>query len=128
MINSITRSWPRLSSFLKQICEDFGYTGDDLFFRPDSTYPLYCFSDLLVPISRHLLSIPSLKVLVSQATPFAERGRSGHVATIELSPLQKLVLTNQIRALRRSHPLSWSYNYVTSLADVSILLPNRISQ
>ena len=33
---------------------------------------------------------------------------SGHAATIELSPRQKLVVTNQIRALRRSHPLSWS--------------------
>ena len=33
---------------------------------------------------------------------------SGHAATIELSPQQKLDVTNQIRALRRSHPLSWS--------------------
>ena len=33
---------------------------------------------------------------------------SGHTATIELSPQQKLDVTNQIRALRRLHPLSWS--------------------
>ena len=33
---------------------------------------------------------------------------SGHAATIELSPRQKLVVTNQIRALCRSHSLSWS--------------------
>ena len=40
---------------------------------------------------------------------------SGHAATIELSPRQKLDVTNQkldvtnqIRALRGSHPLSWS--------------------
>ena len=33
---------------------------------------------------------------------------SGHTATIELSPRQKLDLTNQICALRRLHPLSWS--------------------
>ena len=42
--------------------------------------------------------------LVSQATPFAEREEgSGHAATIELSPRQKLSCT-----LRRSHLLSWS--------------------
>ena len=51
--------------------------------------------------------------------------RSGHAATIKLSPRQKLDVTNQIRALRRSHLLSWSNNYVTTcLADVSILLSN----
>ena len=33
---------------------------------------------------------------------------SGHAATIELSPWQKLDVTNQICALRRSHLLSWS--------------------
>ena len=46
--------------------------------------------------------------IVSQATPFAERGGSGHAATMELYPWQKLDVTNQIHALRRSHPLSWS--------------------
>ena len=33
---------------------------------------------------------------------------SCHAATIELSSRQKLDVTNQIRALRRSHLLSWS--------------------
>ena len=33
---------------------------------------------------------------------------SGHAVTIELSPRQKLDVTNQICTLRRSHPLSWS--------------------
>ena len=47
------------------------------------------------------------KRLVSQPTPFIERG-SGHTATIELLPQQKLDVTNQNRALCRSHPLSWS--------------------
>ena len=46
--------------------------------------------------------------LVSQATPFAEEEWSGHASTIELSPRQKLDVTNQIRTLRRSHPLTWS--------------------
>ena len=45
--------------------------------------------------------------VVSQATPFAERG-SGHTATIELLLRQKLDVTNQICALHRLHPLSWS--------------------
>ena len=60
-------------------------------------------------------------VLVSQATPFTGRERD------QLSPRQKLDVTNQIRALRRSHPLRvQEYNYVTMcLADASILLPNR---
>ena len=49
----------------------------------------------------------TIYILVSQATPFAERG-SGHAATIELSSQQKLDVTNQICALRRLHPLSWS--------------------
>ena len=46
--------------------------------------------------------------LVSQATPFACRERiegSGHAATIELSPQQKLDVTNQIHVFRRSHPV-----------------------
>ena len=33
---------------------------------------------------------------------------SGHAATIELSPRQKLDVTNQIHALRKSDLLSWS--------------------
>ena len=49
-----------------------------------------------------------------------EKG-SGHAATIELSPQQKLTVTNEICALHRLHPLSWSSNYVTMcLVDVSI--------
>ena len=36
-------------------------------------------------------------------TPSQREEGSGHAATIELSPRQKLVRTNQIRALRRSH-------------------------
>ena len=33
---------------------------------------------------------------------------SGHAATIELSPRQKLGVTNEIRTLRRLNPLSWN--------------------
>ena len=33
---------------------------------------------------------------------------SRHTATIELSPQQKLDVTNPIRTVRRSHLLSWS--------------------
>ena len=53
------------------------------------------------------------------------RGRVGHAATIELSPRQKLDVTNQIRALHGLHLLPWSNNYATTcLVDVSILLCN----
>ena len=38
---------------------------------------------------------------------------SGHAAILDLSPQQKLDVTNQICALRSSYPLSWSSNYVT---------------
>ena len=63
-------------------------------------------------------------IVVSQATPFTERERVWHAAAIKLTPQQKLAVTNEIRTLRRLHPLSWSNNYVTCLADVSILLSN----
>ena len=49
--------------------------------------------------------------------------RSGHTATIELSPRQKLDVTNQIRALRADHICCHGVQYVTCLMDVSILLP-----
>ena len=40
-----------------------------------------------------------------------------------VSQRQKLAVTNEISALRRLHPLSWSNNYLTTcIADVSILL------
>ena len=39
---------------------------------------------------------------------------SGHAATVELSPRQKLAVNNEICALYRSHRLSWSSNYVTT--------------
>ena len=41
---------------------------------------------------------------IASHTLFREEG-SGHAATIELSPQQKLDVTNQIRDLCRSHPL-----------------------
>jgi len=44
---------------------------------------------------------------------------SGHTATIELSPQQKLDVTNQMCALRRSHLLSWSTIIVTAWRDPS---------
>ena len=48
---------------------------------------------------------------------------SGSAATIKLSQQQKLDVINQIRALHRSHLLSWGSKYITTcLADVSILL------
>ena len=50
---------------------------------------------------------------------------SGYAATIELLPQQKLAVTNEIHALRRLLPLSWSSNYVTCLANISILLSNH---
>ena len=50
---------------------------------------------------------------------------SGHAATIELPPQQKLAVINEVCALHRLHLLLWSSNYVTCLADVSISLSNR---
>ena len=52
--------------------------------------------------------------------------RSGPTASIESLPWQKLDVTNQIRTLRGSHPLSWSSNYITFLADVSITLSLKL--
>ena len=49
-----------------------------------------------------------LQCLVSQATPFAERGRVWSHCNHQVVPQQKLDVVNQIRALRRLHPLSWS--------------------
>ena len=49
----------------------------------------------------------------------------GHVATIELLTRQKLAVTNEIRAVRRLYPLSWSGNYVTRLFPLSLLLVVR---
>ena len=46
-----------------------------------------------------------------------------HTATIELPSWQNLAVTNEIGAVCRLHPLSWS-NYVLYLADVSILSSN----
>ena len=43
---------------------------------------------------------------VSLASHTKEEG-SGHAATTELLPRLKLDVTNQIRALRRLHPLLW---------------------
>ena len=56
---------------------------------------------------------------VRQGSLHREEG-SGHTATIESLPWQKLAVTNEIRALQRLHPLPWSSSYVTTyLADVS---------
>ena len=63
-------------------------------------------------------------LLVSQATLSQREEGSGHAATIELSLQEKVGVTNEIRELRRLYPLSRSSNYVTCLADVSILLSN----
>ena len=43
-----------------------------------------------------------------KATPLHREEESGHAATIVLSPQQKLVLTNEIHTLHRSHLLSQS--------------------
>ena len=58
-----------------------------------------------------------------RATLFTEREEgSGHAATIELSPRQKLAVTNEIRTLHRLHLLSWSSNSFTiCLANVSYI-------
>ena len=47
---------------------------------------------------------------------------SGQASTIELSPRQKLDVTSEVCTLCRLDPLSWSSNYVTCLADVSIVI------
>ena len=44
---------------------------------------------------------------------------SGHAATIELSPWQKLDVTNQNCTLRRSHPLSWS-TFMSRVKQMSV--------
>ena len=49
---------------------------------------------------------------------FREKGRSGHTATIELSPQHKLAVTQEIDAI---HTVVMFVNYMTCLADVSIL-------
>ena len=58
--------------------------------------------------------------------PSQREEESGYAATIELSPRQKLDVTNQIRGLLECiccHGVQ--LRHTTSLADVSILLPNR---
>ena len=70
------------------------------------------FSHLLCAASHSLCAYEGGCLIVSQATPFAEKEGSGHAATIELSPQQKLDVTNQIHALQRLHLLSW--NTITS--------------
>jgi len=45
---------------------------------------------------------------VSQGTTLHREEGSGHAAIIRLFPQQKLDVTNQIHAVCRSHPLSWS--------------------
>ena len=54
-----------------------------------------------------------MRNVILQATPFTER--KGHAATIELSPQQKLAVTNEIRTLLRMHPF-----LTMCLVDVSI--------
>ena len=64
----------------------------------------------------------SAKIATSLASHTLHReDGSGHTATIELLPRQKLDVTNQICTLCRSHPLSWSTITSTRLVDVSIL-------
>ena len=78
------------------------------------------FNKLIVSLLTHAHTLS-----LASHTLCREEG-SGHAASIELSPRQKLDMTNQIHAVRRSHPLSWSSSYVTTcLADVSILLSYR---
>ena len=56
--------------------------------------------------------------LTSLTSHTLHRKRVGHTATIELSPFQKLAVTNEIRTLRRLHPLSRSSNcFTTALFD-----------
>ena len=51
----------------------------------------------------------SAKIATSLAShTLCREDGSGHTVTNELLPRQKLDATNQIRALRRSHLLSWS--------------------
>ena len=60
--------------------------------------------------------------------PLQREEGSGYAAIIKLLPRQKLAVTNEIRTLRRLHPLSWSSNYnTTCLADDNILLPTSLS-
>ena len=55
------------------------------------------------------------------STGIVSQERSGHTATIEWLPWQKLAVTNEIHTLHRLHLLSWSSSYVMYLANVSIL-------
>ena len=55
------------------------------------------------------------------STGIVSQERSGHTATIERLPWQKLAVTNEIDTLHRLHLLSWSSNHVMYLANVSIL-------
>ena len=71
---------------------------------------------------RKLLHVHTSSSLASYTLHREEE--SGHAATIEFSPRQKLAVTNEICTVCSLHPLSWSSNYVSCLADVSMLLSN----
>ena len=49
-----------------------------------------------------------------QATPLHREEESGPAATTALSPQQKLVVTNEVHTLHRSHLLSQSSSYITT--------------
>ena len=64
----------------------------------------------LHPLQRGRVSlVPRLISSVREKEPgYEAKEGSGHTATMELSPRQKLDVANQIRTHHRSHPLSWS--------------------
>ena len=81
------------------------------------------------PLQRGRVSlVPRLISSVREKEPgYEAKEGSGHIATMELSPQQKLDVANQIRTCR-SHPLSWSTITSSVKADVSILLSNPCVQ
>ena len=77
------------------------------FYRPNSTFSATsCQGGIMLFIHSATL-VTLFSCSLASHTLHREKG-SGHTATIELSSRQKLDVTNQIRTLCRSHPLSWS--------------------
>ena len=99
---------------------------------------LYCFSlqlSLSEPVKKktftveentNLTSPPPQLLLVSKATPFAERGGSGHAAAIESSLQQRLMRSVLFVDCIHCHGVVITSQCV--LVDVSILLFNCVVQ
>ena len=69
---------------------------------------LFCHVCICVYVDGHLNCTIQSSRWSHKPHPSQREEGSGHAATIELLPRQKLDVANQIRAICRSHLLSWS--------------------